>query len=35
MGQSVPVVIEGVEVGRVAVADIVPRIEPSASGNGA
>ena len=28
-GQSVPVVIEGVEVGRISVADIVPR-DPSA-----
>jgi Uma2 family endonuclease len=34
VGQSVPVVIEGVEVGRVAVADIVPSTEPAASGNG-
>jgi hypothetical protein len=33
--QSVPVVIEGVEVGRIAVADILPRIEPAAGGNGA
>jgi Uma2 family endonuclease len=33
--QSVPVLIEGVEVGRMAVADIVPRIETPAGGNGA
>jgi Uma2 family endonuclease len=38
-GQSVPVVIEGVEVGRIAVADILPRDitgpRPTAGGNGA
>jgi hypothetical protein len=34
VGQSVPVVIESVEVGRVAVADIMPSIEPAAGGNG-
>jgi Uma2 family endonuclease len=34
-GQSVPLVIEGAEVGRIAVADILPRITPAAGGNGA
>jgi hypothetical protein len=38
MGQSVPVVIEGVDVGRIAVADILPRdssrSRPAAGGNG-
>jgi Uma2 family endonuclease len=38
-GQSVPVVIEGVEIGRIAVADILPRdpsgARPAAGGNGA
>lgn len=34
-GQSVPVVIDGVEVGRIAVAEILPRLEPSADSNGA
>ena len=38
IGQSVPVVIEGVEVGRIAVADILPRnssgARPAAGGNG-
>jgi hypothetical protein len=34
-GQSVPVVIEGVEVGQIAVAEILPRITPAAGGNGA
>jgi Uma2 family endonuclease len=34
-GQSVPVVIGGAEVGRIAVADILPRIAPAAGGNGA
>ena len=34
-GDFVPVVIAGVEVGRVAVTDILPRIEPAADGNGA
>jgi hypothetical protein len=34
-GQSVALVIEGVEVGRIAVADILPRITPAARGNGA
>ena len=33
-GESVPVVVEGVEVGRIAVTDILPP-EPSAGGNGA
>ena len=35
VGQSVPVVIEGVQVGLIAVADILPRIAPAAGGNGA
>ncbi len=34
MGQSVPVAIEGTEMGRMAVADILPRIEAT-SENGA
>jgi Uma2 family endonuclease len=38
-GQSLPVMIEGVEVGRIAVTDILPRdpsrARPTASGNGA
>jgi Uma2 family endonuclease len=34
-GQSVPVVIDGVEVGRIAVAEILPSVEPSAESNGA
>jgi Uma2 family endonuclease len=38
-GQSVPVMIEGVDVGRIAVADILPRdpsgARPAAGGNGA
>jgi Uma2 family endonuclease len=34
VGQSVPVVIDGAEVGQVAVADIVPRIERATGGNG-
>jgi hypothetical protein len=38
MGQSVPVVIEGVNVGRIAVADILPRdpsqSRPTAGGDG-
>jgi len=34
-GQSVPVVINGVEVGQIAVADILPRIAPAAGSNGA
>jgi Uma2 family endonuclease len=34
-GQSVPVVIDGVEVGRIAVTDILPEPEPAAGGNGA
>jgi Uma2 family endonuclease len=34
-GESVPVVIEGVEVGRIAVSDILPPSEPAAGGNGA
>jgi Uma2 family endonuclease len=32
-GQSVPVVIEGVEVGRIAVSDILPPPDPAAGGN--
>ena len=35
MGQSVPVVIERVQVGLIAVADILPRTAPAAGGNGA
>jgi Uma2 family endonuclease len=35
VGQSVPVTIEGIDVGRLAVADIVPLIAPAAGGNGA
>jgi Uma2 family endonuclease len=34
-GQSVPVVIDGVEVGQIAVADILPRIAQGAGSNGA
>jgi Uma2 family endonuclease len=34
-GESVPVVIDGIEVGRIAVADILPRIDPASGGNGA
>jgi Uma2 family endonuclease len=34
-GQSVPVVIEGREVGRIAVVDILPPPDPNAGGNGA
>jgi len=33
-GHDVSVVIDGVEVGRIAVADILPRLEPAAGGNG-
>jgi Uma2 family endonuclease len=33
--QSVPVLIEGVEIARLAVAEILPRIEPAVGGNGA
>ncbi len=33
-GDSVPVVIAGAEVGRVAVTGILPRIEPAVGGNG-
>jgi Uma2 family endonuclease len=33
-GQSVPVVIDGVEVGQIAVADILPRIAPVPASNG-
>ncbi len=33
-GESVPVVIEGAEVGRIAVSDILPPLEPAAGGNG-
>lgn len=32
---DVPVMIDGIEVGRIAVVDILPRIDPSAGGNGA
>jgi hypothetical protein len=32
-GQSVPVVIDGAEVGRIAVSDILPPPEPSPVGN--
>ena len=35
MGQSVPVMIEGVRVGLIAVADILPQSAPTAGGNGA
>ena len=31
-GQSVPIVIDGVEVGRLKAADILPRIEPVTGG---
>ncbi len=34
-GGSVPVMIANVEVGRIAVTDILPLIEPAAGGNGA
>jgi Uma2 family endonuclease len=34
-GESVPVVIDGVEVGRIAVTEILPRLEPSVESNGA
>ena len=34
-GQSVPLLIDGVEIGRIAVAEIVPRVAPAAGGNGA
>ena len=34
-GQSVPVVINGVEVGQIAVAEILPRIAPTTGSNGA
>ncbi len=33
-GQSVPVLIDGVEVGQIAVAEILPRIAPARSSNG-
>jgi hypothetical protein len=33
-GQSVPVVIEGAEVGRIAVDDIMPPLATAAKGNG-
>jgi Uma2 family endonuclease len=33
-GQSVPVVIDGVEVGQIAVAEILPMLEPSAESSG-
>jgi hypothetical protein len=33
-GQTVPVVIDGVEVGQIAVAEILPRIVPAAESNG-
>jgi Uma2 family endonuclease len=35
MGQSVPVIIEGMRVGLIAVADILPQIAPAAGANGA
>jgi Uma2 family endonuclease len=34
-GQSVPVVVAGVEVGQIAVAEILPRVAPAAVSNGA
>jgi Uma2 family endonuclease len=34
-GQSVPVIINGAEAGRIAVNDVLPRIVPVAEGNGA
>ena len=34
-GQSVPLVIDGVEVGQIAVAEILPRIAPASGNNGA
>jgi Uma2 family endonuclease len=34
-GQSVPVMINGAEVGQIAVNDVLPRIVPPAGGNGA
>ena len=34
-GQSVPVVVDGKEVGRIAVADILPPPNPTSGGNGA
>jgi Uma2 family endonuclease len=34
-GQSLPVLIDGVEVGQIAVAEILPRIAPAAASNGA
>jgi Uma2 family endonuclease len=34
-GHDVPVMIGGIEVGRIAVVDILPRIDPAAGGNGA
>ena len=34
-GQSVPVMIAGANVGRIAVADILPQIERATGGNGA
>jgi hypothetical protein len=34
-GQTVPVVINGIEVGQIAVAEILPRIVPAAESNGA
>jgi Uma2 family endonuclease len=33
-GQSVPVVIDGVEVGQIAVDDFMPQIDPAAGGDG-
>jgi Uma2 family endonuclease len=33
-GQTVPVVVDGIEVGRIAVNDILPPIDPVAGGNG-
>jgi Uma2 family endonuclease len=34
-GQSIPLVIEGLEVGRIAVAQILPRSASTTAGNGA
>ncbi len=34
-GQSVPILINGVEVGQIAVAEILPRIAPATGSNGA
>jgi hypothetical protein len=34
-GQSIPFVIDGVEVGQISVAEILPQISPVAGSNGA